>query len=652
MMNKARLSRACWLSTSAWPLKPLHLQPLASAPSDLEIAQAQKPKPIAQLATEIGLHDEELSLHGKYKAKVALSVLNRLENAPQGKYVVVGGITPTPLGEGKTTCVMGLAQAFSAHLNTNSFACVRQPSQGPIFGIKGGAAGGGYAQAIPMDEFNMHLTGDIHAITAATNLLAAAIDARIFHESQLTDETLYARLVSNKCAPSQPKFTPAMQRRLGKLGIRGNDPAELSTCDRARFARLDIDPSTLTIKRVLDTNDRFLRQISIGHSPTEKGQVRSTGFDISVASEVMAILALARDMLDMRTRIGAIVVGFSRDGAAITADDIGVAGAMMALMKDALQPTLMQTLEGSPVFVHAGPFANIAHGNSSIIADKIALKLVGRDGVVVTEAGFGADMAIEKFCNIKCASSGLRPDCIVLVATVRALKMHGGGAPVVAGKPMPAEYLTERVDLVRTGCANLRAQVQIAASFGVPVVVAVSPFMQDSPAELDAIINEAKAAGATDAVVARYHALGGRGTVDLAEAVIAATSSPRCPFVPTYDLQSSIEAKVDAIVHMIYGGGGSDWSSLAKARASWYASKGFGDLPICMAKTQYSLSHDPALKGRPVDFIVPITDVRLFAGAGFLTVLTGDVATMPGLATRPSFHDIDVLPDGTITGLS
>src|SRR5579862_7564871 len=344
-------------------------------------------------------------------------------------------ITPTPLGEGKSTTTVGLVQALTAHLGKLSFACVRQPSQGPTFGIKGGAAGGGYSQVIPMEEFNLHLTGDIHAIIAANNLLAAAIDARMFHEASATDEQMFERL----CPPAKDgsrKFSPVMLRRLKKLGISKTSPNDLTPQERSRFARLDIDPETITWRRVLDTNDRMLRGITIGQGPEEKGFTRATAFDIAVASEIMAILALATDLADMRDRLGRMVIGSNKAGEPITADDIGCSGALTVLMKDTIMPNLMQTIEGTPAFVHAGPFANIAHGNSSIVADQIALKLVGPEGYVLTEAGFGADMGMEKFCNIKCRVSGLSPDCVVLVATIRALKMHGGGPKVVAGQPL------------------------------------------------------------------------------------------------------------------------------------------------------------------------------------------------------------------------
>lgn len=388
-------------------------------------------------------------------------------------------ITPTPLGEGKSTTTIGLVQALGAHLNKMAFACVRQPSQGPTFGIKGGAAGGGYSQVIPMDEFNLHLTGDIHAVTAANNLLAAAIDARIFHENTQTDKALFNRLCPAK--KGVRNFAPVMLKRLEKLGIHKTNPNDLTPEEVSRFVRLDIDIDTITWQRVMDTNDRFLRKITIGQNPTEKGMERSAGFDIAVASEVMAVLALATDLKDMRERLGKMVVASSKAGDPITADDLGIGGALTVLMKDAIKPTLMQTLEGTPVLVHAGPFANIAHGNSSILADKIALKLAGSDdnlepGYVVTEAGFGADIGMEKFFNIKCRVSGLVPNAVVLVATVRALKMHGGGPDVVAGKPLSDIYTQENLDILRKGCSNLVKHIQNVKKFGVPVVVAINKF--------------------------------------------------------------------------------------------------------------------------------------------------------------------------------
>ncbi|XP_020842262.1 monofunctional C1-tetrahydrofolate synthase, mitochondrial isoform X2 [Phascolarctos cinereus] len=424
-----------------WKLRSLKLQPLSPVPSDIEISRGQTPKAVDVLAKEIGLLADEIEIYGQSKAKVRLSLLERLKDQADGKYILVAGITPTPLGEGKSTVTVGLVQALTAHLHVNSFACLRQPSQGPTFGVKGGAAGGGYAQVIPMEEFNLHLTGDIHAITAANNLLAAAIDARILHESTQTHKALFNRLVP--LVNGVREFSGIQLSRLKKLGINKTDPSTLTEEEMTRFARLDIDPSTITWQRVLDTNDRFLRKITIGQAKTEKGFFRQAQFDIAVASEIMAVLALTDGLEDMKNRLGRMVVASDKKGQPVTADDLGVTGALAVLMKDAIKPTLMQTLEGTPVFVHAGPFANIAHGNSSVLADKIALKLVGGEGFVVTEAGFGADIGMEKFFNIKCRASGLVPNVVVLVATVRALKMHGGGPSVAAGIPLKKEYTEE-----------------------------------------------------------------------------------------------------------------------------------------------------------------------------------------------------------------
>jgi len=494
-------------------------------PSDIDIAQAATPLPITQIAAEAGILPDELELYGKSKAKVHLSVRDRLKSAPNGKYIVVTAITPTPLGEGKTTTTVGLSQALGAHLGKKVFTNIRQPSQGPTFGIKGGAAGGGYSQIVPMEEFNLHLTGDIHAIIAANNLLAAAIDARMFHESTTDDVALFDRLTPASKDGSR-RFSAIMLRRLKKLGIAKTDPNELTPAERRRFARLDIDPDTITWRRVVDTNDRFLRQITIGQGPEEKGATRVTGFDIAVASEIMAILALTTSLADMKERFGRMVIGSSRAGDPVTADDIGVTGALMVLMKDAIMPNLMQTIEGTPAFVHAGPFANIAHGNSSIVADQIALKLAGSDGYVLTEAGFGADMGMEKFFNIKCRYSGLTPDCVVLVATIRALKMHGGGPKVVAGKPLAHAYTQENLDLLEKGCSNLVRHIGNARNFGIPVVVAVNRFKDDTPAEVELVRKIAKAAGAEDAVVSNHWAEGGAGAVELAHAVVAACQKP------------------------------------------------------------------------------------------------------------------------------
>jgi len=617
---------------------------------DIDIATSQKPKPIGDLSREVGLIPEEVDLHGKNKAKVSLDVLKRLSASQDGKYVVVAGITPTPLGEGKSTTTIGLTQALGAHLNQPVFACVRQPSQGPTFGIKGGAAGGGYSQVIPMEEFNLHLTGDIHAITAANNLLAAAIDARIFHEATQSDEALFNRLVPEQ--KGMRNFNAIQIKRLEKLGITGREGSELSQEEIRKFARLDIDPSTITWQRVMDTNDRYLRKITIGQSPTEKGLTREVQFDISVASEIMAILALTTSLADMRSRLGKMVVATSKGGDPVTADDIGVSGALTVLMKDAIRPNLMQTLEGTPVFVHAGPFANIAHGNSSILADKIALKLVGESGFVVTEAGFGADIGMEKFFNIKCRSSGLSPHVVVLVATVRALKMHGGGPTVTAGTPLPKEYTEENLELVESGFSNLGKQISNANKFGVPVVVAINKFHSDTEMELEKVRSLCISHGAFDAVVCMHYAKGGAGAVALAAAVKRAAEAPS-NFHFLYDLTLPIEEKIEIISKEIYGADGVDISETAQEQISRYRRQGFNDLPICMAKTHLSLSADPTVKGAPKGFRIPIREVRASIGAGFLFPLVGTMSTMPGLPTRPCFYDIDVDTEtGAILGLS
>ncbi|PPR06657.1 hypothetical protein CVT26_001199 [Gymnopilus dilepis] len=646
-----------WEESRNRKIKPLPLNLLEKVPSDIEIAMAQTPKVVADLAKEIGIQSNELESYGKYKAKVDLSVLDRLAHRKDGKYIIVSGITPTPLGEGKSTTTIGLAQALGAVLGRPSFACVRQPSQGPTFGIKGGAAGGGYSQVIPMDEFNLHLTGDIHAVTAANNLLAAALDARIFHEGTQTDKALYSRLVPTK--KGKREFAPLMLKRLKKLGIDKTDPNELTPEEIKRFARLDVDIDTITWNRVLDTNDRFLRKITIGQNPTEQGFERVTGVDIAVASEIMAILALTTSLQDMTERLGAMVVATSKNGDPITADDIGVSGALAVLMKDAIKPNLMQTLEGTPVFVHAGPFANIAHGNSSILADRVALKLAGteegdspdRVGYVLTEGGFGADMGMEKFCNIKCRTSGLKPDAAIIVATTRALKMHGGGPDVTPGKPLHETYTKEDLVTLKEGCKNLRKHIENSRKFGVKVIVAINQFASDTPAELALVREEALAAGADAAVVSNHWAKGGEGAKDLAEAVIAICEG-ESNFKYLYDLNLSIEEKIAIIGREIYGADGIELSDLARQQIDTYTRQGYAGLPICMAKTQYSFSHDPKLKGVPTGFTLPIRSIRLSAGAGFLYPILGDMQTMPGLGTRPGFWEVGLDKEtGRVVGL-
>ncbi|OCT79897.1 monofunctional C1-tetrahydrofolate synthase, mitochondrial [Xenopus laevis] len=641
MENLAESSRR-WIEAQRykkWNLHCLKLQPLSPVPSDIEISRAQSPKAVEVLAKEIGLLADEIEVYGRTKAKVRLSLLERLKEQPDGKYVLVAGITPTPLGEGKSTVTIGLVQALTAHTNVNSFACLRQPSQGPTFGVKGGAAGGGYAQVIPMEEFNLHLTGDIHAITAANNLLAAAIDARILHENTQSDKALYNRLVPS--INGVREFSPIQIARLKRLGIKKTDPLSLTPEEITTFVRLAIDPSTITWQRVIDTNDRFLRKITVGQANTEKGFVRQAQFDIAVASEIMAILALTNSLSDMKERLGKMVVANDKKGQPVTAEDLGVTGALAVLMKDAVKPTLMQTLEGTPVFVHAGPFANIAHGNSSVLADKIALKLVGEDGFVVTEAGFGADIGMEKFFNIKCRSSGLVPNVVVLVATIRALKMHGGGPNVTAGAPLAKEYTEENLQLVQNGCCNLQKQIQIAQKFGVPVVVALNIFKTDSRAEIELVCKIAKESGAFDAVPCNHWSVGGKGAVELAQAVKGAANQDN-NFQYLYDLKIPIVEKIRTIAQQVYGAADIELSPKAESKIEVYTRQGFGKLPICMAKTHLSLSHQPEKKGVPTGFILPISDVRASIGAGFIYPLVGTMSTMPGLPTRPCFYDIDL----------
>ncbi|CAN6629331.1 C-1-tetrahydrofolate synthase, mitochondrial [Trichomonascus vanleenenianus] len=637
---------------------PLPLKTTSPVPSDIDISRAQKPKRIKDLATEVGITNHELEPYGHYKAKVDLSLLDRLQHRKNGKYVLVAGITPTPLGEGKSTTTMGIVQALSGHLGKLSFANVRQPSMGPTFGIKGGAAGGGYSQVIPMDEFNMHLTGDIHAVSAANNLLAAAIDTRMFHEATQKDASLFRRLVPKK------GFTPSMLRRLKKLGIDKTDPKTLTPEEITKFARLDIDPETITWRRVVDTNDRYLRGITIGEAPTEKGLARKTGFDISVASEVMAVLALSNSLTDMRERLGRMVIASSKSGVPITCDDIGAGGALTAMMKDAIKPNLMQSLEGTPVMVHAGPFANISIGASSVLADKMALKLAGTEegepsdktGYVVTEAGFDFTMGGERFFNIKCRSSGLVPDAVVIVATVRALKLHGGGPEVKPGTPLPEAYTQENVELVRNGTSNLRKQIQNAKTYGVPVVVAINRFVTDTDAELEAIREEALKAGADDAIPTNHWESGGAGAVELAEGVIkACETSDHSKFKFLYETENSTaEEKLNTIARSMYGASGVELSDLARKKIEQYTAQGFGHLPICIAKTQYSLSHDPNLKGNPqeyTDFKIPIRDVRAAVGSGYLYALAGAIQTIPGLSTYSGFMNVEVNDQGEIEGL-
>ncbi|GAB4548766.1 MAG: formate--tetrahydrofolate ligase [Anaerolineales bacterium] len=627
---------------------PTPLKLVQPVPSDIEIAQAGTLKPITQIAEELSIHEDELELYGPYKAKIKLEILERLKDQPDGKYIDVTAITPTPLGEGKTTTTVGLSQALGAHLGKKVMTVIRQPSQGPTFGIKGGAAGGGYSQIIPMEDFNLHLTGDIHAITAAHNLCAAALDARIMHEAKTPDDD---KLFDALCPPDKKgnrKFSPSMLRRLKKLGIDKTDPNDLTPEERRRFARLDMDYSGVQWRRVIDINDRMLREIQVGLGKEEQGFEHRSGYDITVASELMAILALTTSLEDMRERIGRMVVAVNRQGEAITAEDLGVAGAMTVLMKDAIKPNLMQTLEGTPAIVHAGPFANIAHGNSSIIADKIALKLAD---YVVTESGFGADIGMEKFMDIKCRYSGLIPHVVVLVATVRALKMHGGGPKVVAGKPLAPEYTEENLDLLRKGLPNMIQHIENARKFGVNVVVAVNSFATDTPAEVELVRQAALEAGAVDAVVSTHWMDGGKGAVKLAEAVVKACEMPS-NFRFLYDLEQPIKDKIEIIAREIYRADGVDYTPEAEAKIEQFTKLGFANLPLCMAKTHLSFTDKADVKGAPRGFRVTISDVRASVGAGFLYPLLGTMRTMPGLPTRPVFYDVDLdLETGKVVGL-
>jgi formate--tetrahydrofolate ligase len=564
-------------------------------PSDLQIARSVTPRRIVDVAADLGLTEDEIELFGPLKAKVKLSAIERVEAANElGKYILVSAITPTPLGEGKTTTTVGLAQGLN-RIGKRAAVAIRQPSLGPVFGIKGGAAGGGYSQVIPMEDFNLHLTGDVHAIGAAHNLAAAFIDNSLHHKNLL-----------------------------------------------------GIDPFSITWPRVIDISDRAVRRMVIGLGGRENGVPRETETVITVASEVMAILALARDLQDLRSRLGRIVMAQTTDGKPITTEDLKVAGAMTALLVDAIKPNLLQTLEGGPAFVHCGPFANIAHGNNSILADRLAL---ATNDAVCTEAGFGADMGAEKFFDIKCRASGLRPDAAVVVATIRALKMHGGVGKIVAGKPLDKALLEENVDAVRRGAQNLAKQIENIRAFNVPVVVAINAFPTDTPAEVAAIQQVAIPAGAQAAVVTTHFVDGGRGAEALAHAVWAAAEAGAPDFKFLYPDDAPLRDKIETIATRIYGAAGVEYQPAATKALRLYEELGFGDLPVCMAKTQYSLSHDAALKNRPSGFILPIREVRLSAGAGFITALCGEMRTMPGLPSKPGGENIDIDAAGNIVGL-
>ena len=552
--------------------------------SDVEIAQEATMRPIGEIAAKLGITDDELELYGKYKAKVTPETWQRVKDRPNGKLILVTAINPTPAGEGKTTTSVGLADAF-ARQGKKTAVALREPSLGPCFGLKGGAAGGGYAQVVPMEDINLHFTGDFHAITTAHNLLAAVIDNHI---------------------------------------QQGN--------------ALDIEVRRIVWKRVLDLNDRALRHIVIGLGGKAHGTPRETGFDITVASEMMAILCLATSLEDMKKRLGEIIVAYSRDGRAIRAKELGVTGALTLLFKDAIKPNLVQTLEGTPAFIHGGPFANIAHGCNSVMATKYALKLAD---YVVTEAGFGADLGAETFLDIKCRFAGLAPDAVVIVATVRALKMHGG---------LPKAEL-EKVDMaaLEKGLANLTKHIESIHAFGLPVVVAVNAFPTDTPEELAFVEEKCTALGA-EVALSEVWAKGGEGGLALAEKVAAAAEKPS-DFHFIYDTAQSIPEKITAITRTVYGGEGVDFTSAAQKQLTEIEALGLDKMPVCMAKTQYSLSDDAAKLGRPEGFRITVRELRVSAGAGFIVALTGNILTMPGLPKHPAAENMDIDESGKITGL-
>ncbi|HSK47827.1 MAG TPA: formate--tetrahydrofolate ligase [Coriobacteriia bacterium] len=561
--------------------------------SDIEIAQRATLRPIAEVAEELGLLADELEPYGRFKAKVSLAAIDRLSPQPDGHLVDVTAITPTPLGEGKTLTTVGLGQALRA-TGRSAVTCIRQPSLGPVFGVKGGAAGGGFAQVVPMEDVNLHLTGDFHAVGAAHNLGAAFVDNHLYH---------------------------------------GNS--------------LGMDPSAITWRRVVDISDRVLRDIVVGLGGRTNGIPRETGFDITSASELMAILALATDLQDLRRRIGNIVVASTRDGRPVTTEDLKVAGSMAALMREAIMPNLLQNLEGGPVLVHAGPFANIAHGNSSVVADRLGLKIAD---YVVTESGFGADMGAEKFVNIKCRASGLRPSCAVLVATVRGLKANSGRYAVRSGYPLDPALMQEDLEALALGMPNLLKHVENVRSFGIPVVAVVNSFPTDTPAEHALIRQAALEAGAFAAVTHSMHEAGGMGGIELAEAVAEACEQPSS-LEFTYDESDSVEEKIRKIATKLYGAGSVEFAPAARRAIGLFSGMGYARLPVCMAKTHLSLTDDATVKGAPSGWTLHVRDIRLSAGAGYLYALCGDIMTMPGLPARPAGENIDIETDGTIRGL-
>ncbi len=570
---------------------------LASSPSapksDLAIAKAASLRPLAEIAAGMGIDERLLIPYGRSVAKIDLAAISELKDRPKAKYVVVSAVTPTPLGEGKTTTTVGLGQAM-ARTGRRATVALRQPSMGPTFGIKGGAAGGGYSQVVPMETLNLHLTGDFHAVTAAHNMLSAVVDNHLFQ---------------------------------------GN--------------AAELDPHEITWRRVLDVNDRSLRNIVSGLGSRLDGVPRQTGFDITAASEVMAIFALARSVPDMRERMGRIVVGYTGAGKPVTAEDVGGAGAMAVIMRDAMAPNLLQTLENTPVLVHAGPFGNIAHGNSSVIADLIGIHT---GDYLITEAGFGADMGAERFFNIKCRASGLTPDAAVVVATVRALKVHSGRHKVVAGRPLPEALLAENPQEVHEGGANLRKQIENVRIHGVPVVVAINAFPDDHPSELAAIAEIAAAMGARSAVCTHFSD-GGAGATDLADAVAEACEEPSA-FRFLYPDSATLREKIETVATQVYGAEGVDYAAPAARQLDSFERNGFGTLPVCIAKTHLSISSDPALRGAPTGWRLPVREVRASVGAGFVYPICGDMRTMPGLGAHPAAHAIDLDADGEIVNLS
>jgi formate--tetrahydrofolate ligase len=565
-----------------------------TVPSALEISRRATLKPPQEIAASMGIGRHLLEPYGDAVAKVKLAAIEALADRPRARYVVVTAITPTPLGEGKTTTTVGLGQAF-AHLGRRGVVAIRQASMGPTFGIKGGASGGGWSQVVPMESLNLHLTGDLHAVTAAHNLLAAMIDNHVHHNDDF----------------------------------------------------FNVDRHSVTWRRVLDVNDRALRNIVIGMGVREDGVIRQSGFDITAASEVMAVVALSTSLRDMRERLGRIVIGSTTDGRPITAEELKTAGAMAAILKDAIKPNLMQTVENTPALVHTGPFGNIAHGNSSVVADLIGIRAAD---YLVTEAGFGADMGAERFFNIKCRTSGLRPDAAVVVATVRALKVHSGRHEVRAGRPLPEELLEEDPDAVHEGAANLRKQIENVRLHGVTPVVAVNAFPTDHDSEHRALREIAEEAGVRAAVCTHF-ARGGKGAVELAEAVAEAAEAPG-EFRLLYPDDASLREKIETIATKVYGADGVDYDLTASRQLDAFERNGFGRLPVCVAKTHLSISSDPILKGAPTGWRLPVREVRAAVGAGFVYPICGDVRTMPGLPMRPAVHRIDLDEHGEVVGLS